>query len=285
MKINNKPCSPFPQMTVQVNGTDLTVSDTGAGAVPVVFVHGAVTDLRMWDEHRALLGSSYRSIASTLRYHGRPVAQCAGMPYGVRTHANDLIALLDALAVGPVHLVAWSYSGQVAFDGALRRPDLFRSLFVYEPGVPSYVRDAHEIKHHAEDAVAAFTPIFGAVHEGDMEKALRLLIEASSQSPGYFERQPAQAKAIQIDNAHTLARLLLEQEAPPAIGADELGRLSMPVAVGYGAESRPLYSIVSRAAQQAIPGNAHFVIPGGNHMWPQDCPADFVSRLTQFIEG
>ncbi|QJW85334.1 alpha/beta fold hydrolase [Ramlibacter terrae] len=93
-----------------------------------------MTDLRMWDEHRACVGTRYRTIAFTQRYHGASAWQADWPAYGVGTHSQDLTALIEQLDTGPVHLVAWSYAGHVAFDAALRRPELVRSLFVYEPG-------------------------------------------------------------------------------------------------------------------------------------------------------
>ena len=266
------------------DGTSLAFDDNGAPGSAILFLHGALTDLRMWNEHRDALGTRFRTVAYTQRYHGQaPDAAAGGPPYGVRTHADDLLALIDALDLGPVHLVAWSYAGHVAFDAALRRPRAFRSLFVYEPGVPSYVEDAAEMQRFGQDARAAFGPVFEAMQAGDAHEALRRLMAASGDAPDCFERQPQQARALQTDNAHTLPRLLLQQEAPPHIGAAQLAMLAMPVAVGYGERSRPLYAVPAAAAQRCLPAGHHFVVPGQGHLWPQEDPAGFAARLVAFI--
>lgn len=267
-----------------VNGTNVEYVDNGAAAPALLFLHGAVTDLRMWDVHRALAGERYRTIAYTQRYHGTGEWSATWPPYGVPTHSGDLIAFVEKLGVGPVHLVAWSYSGQTAFDAALRRPDLFRSVFVYEPGVPSFVTDPAALAAWGADAGAAFGPIFGAVTEGDNVKALELLLDASGQSAGYFERQSAASRAIQLANARTMSELMLRQQPAPQITCEQLAGLKVPTRVGYGADSRPLYSVVGGAAQGCIGGTGHLRVEGRNHMWPDADPAGFMRAVEDFVE-
>ncbi|WP_239660660.1 alpha/beta fold hydrolase [Aeromonas hydrophila] len=57
-------------------------------------------------------------------------------PFGLETHAGDLLALLAQLACGPVHLVGWSYGADVALTAALQAPERVRSLYLVEPGCP-----------------------------------------------------------------------------------------------------------------------------------------------------
>ena len=44
--------------------------------------------------------------------------------------ADDTIAFIDALGIGPAHLVGWSDGANVAMIVAIRRPDLVRKLVV-----------------------------------------------------------------------------------------------------------------------------------------------------------
>lgn len=276
--------NPFgPLRTIQVRGAMLDYCDNGAAAPAIVFVHGGLTDLRVWHPHRVAIGTRYRTIAYTQRYHGAgPWGE--GWPrYGVNTHSSDLVALLEALEVGPVHLVAWSYAGHVAFDAALRRPGLFRSLFVYEPGFATYVVEQSARDAAQQDAMAAFGPAFACASAGDITGALRLMVGASGQSADYFDSQPDRVRAIQMENARTIPELLFRQEAPPHITCEQLACLRVPAAVARGADSRPMYAIVSEAAQRCIGGSSHLVVPGRNHMWPDEDPAGFVEALLGFI--
>lgn len=274
----------FEIRSVEVRGAMLEYCDNKVDAPVILFLHGGLTDLRVWQPHRELIGARYRTIAYTQRYHGRGAWNPNWPPYGVNTHSQDLIEFIEAVAA-PVHLVAWSYAAHVALDAALRRQDLFRSLFVYEPGFPTFVTDQAEQCAAQEDAIAAFGPAFETASNGDLEAALKFLVDASGQSSGYFDSQPPHVKALQMDNARTIPELLFRQEAPPNISCDQLGGLEVPTIVAYGANSRPMYSVVSKAAQRCVGGTKHPVIPGRNHMWPDEDPRGFVDALLPFIRA
>lgn len=272
---------------IRVRGADLPCSDNRAeSAVTLVFLHGAVTDLRMWHRHRAIIGMRYRTIACTQRYHGHGAWQADWPPYGVKTHADDLVACLDQIDAGPVHLVAWSYAGQVAFQAALQRPELFRGLFVYEPGVPGHVDDPQAMARWQADAEAAFGPVFEAAMRADFVGAMKRMLDASSPSPGVFDRQDPASQRIQLDNARTMELLLLRQEAPPMIPSDELARLpglGVAACIAYGLASRPLQTIPAQAAQQCLGGTGHLAVPGQDHLWPDTDPAAFTQAVLDFV--
>ena len=181
-----------------------------------MFLHGALGDLRTWLPHVALLSKRFRCVAYTQRFFGSAPRRSDGPAFGVATHADDLIAIVEALGVGPVHVVSWSYAGHVALHAALQRPDLLGSLFLFEPGVRTLALAAGEHDAVVADAQAMFGPIFEAVGRGDLEQATRLLIDASG-GPGYFDAQAPQQRAVYRENAHTMP-LLLAQEPPPVTG-------------------------------------------------------------------
>jgi pimeloyl-ACP methyl ester carboxylesterase len=54
----------------QVNGTSLKYIEQGDG-VPVVFVHGSMTDQRVWEKQRPAITKGYRYIAYNQRYFGK----------------------------------------------------------------------------------------------------------------------------------------------------------------------------------------------------------------------
>ena len=52
--------------TANVNGTSLAYREEGEGG-PVVFVHGALSDLRTWEQQLPVVGRSYRAITYSRR--------------------------------------------------------------------------------------------------------------------------------------------------------------------------------------------------------------------------
>jgi pimeloyl-ACP methyl ester carboxylesterase len=123
-------------------------------------VHGAASDLRTWDRQRAALAAHYRTIAFTQRYYGTAPWPADWPQYRIGTHADDLAAFIRGLGAGPAHLVAWSSGSHIVLNVALRNPELVRSVFVYEPVVPSYVDDPAELKAIGDDAGAMLGSAF-----------------------------------------------------------------------------------------------------------------------------
>ena len=110
---------------VEVNGVRLQYIEQGSGE-PIVFVHGAPSDLRAWEPVREEIAKRYRFIAYTQRYFGTETWPDEGKNFSVTTLADDLAKFIKALNAGPVHLVGWSYGGLVAVTAAVSDPSLVR---------------------------------------------------------------------------------------------------------------------------------------------------------------
>ena len=121
---------------VEVNGVRLPYQEQGSGE-PIVFIHGAFSDLRVWEPIREGISKRYRFIAFTQRYFGTDAWPDEGRNFSVATHADDLATFVTSLNAGPVHLIGRSYGGGVATNMALKNPALVRTLTVHEPALLS----------------------------------------------------------------------------------------------------------------------------------------------------
>ncbi len=116
-----------------------------------MFVHGSMPDYRIWEAERPAVAARYRTIAYTQRYFGNTPWQDDGRNFNQATHAADLIAFIQSLGAGPVHVVAWSYGGSVATLAASQHPELLRSLSLHEPTIGSLIVNSVEGKAAASD--------------------------------------------------------------------------------------------------------------------------------------
>ena len=140
---------PAPQL-ISANGTEISYVSQGSGA-PVVFVHGAVVDLRYWEPQRAAFAKQYRFISYSQRYHGAGGWPDEGKQYSVETHAADLAGFINALKLSPVHLVGLSYGGAVAALLATKEPQLLRTLTLAEPALFALLAETPEGKVALEE--------------------------------------------------------------------------------------------------------------------------------------
>lgn len=109
------------------SGVTLRVVRSGApGGEPVVLVNGIFMNTATWEGLERELAPTLRVV----RYDGRGQGESDKPegPYTVEDHTDDLEALLDALGLGPVHLVGLSNGALAALELVGRRPELVRSL-------------------------------------------------------------------------------------------------------------------------------------------------------------
>lgn len=266
--------------TVKIASEDFDYVDTGRGDA-VLFLHGALGDVRTFSLHCENLAPRFRAITYTQHYFGKELWREDGPPFGIETHARDLVGFVEALGAGPVWLVAWSYAGHAALRAAQLRPDLFRAMLIYETGFQTFMTDRSEIAAFKADLEPMFRPIFAAVQTGDNEKAARLLVDGSAAEENYFDRQTERSRHIELENAHMMPRLL-SQSPPPKITAEDLAALSVPITIACGADTRPAYRLVSDAAMRVLPG-PHHIIAGANHFWPDAEPEAFCDLIRHWL--
>jgi pimeloyl-ACP methyl ester carboxylesterase len=112
---------------VTSNGIPLYYETFGRGP-PVLVLHqglGSAVDMRY---QIAALAAAHFVIAPDLRGNGRSGDSAAPLDYG--TMANDMVALLDALALPRVDVVGWSDGGIVGLELAMHHPARVRRLVV-----------------------------------------------------------------------------------------------------------------------------------------------------------
>jgi pimeloyl-ACP methyl ester carboxylesterase len=267
---------------VLVNGVDLIYLDQGTGA-PVVFVHGAFSDLRFWEPQRQAVAKQYRFIAFTQRYFGTTPWPDDGKHYAATTHNTDLGAFLRQINAGPVHLVGISYGGVIATLLTLEHPDLVRSLTVLEPGLVSLLADVAEAKAEIDARRKAFEPIRAAVKAGETVQATKLLFDwVNNEGAGAFDKQPEAVRQMFLDNARTVP-LALSAPPPPAIVCATLGGVKAPTLVAGGERTRRYYSLINEVLVRCIPGSRLVTIPQATHPMSIQNPAAFNEVLLQFL--
>jgi pimeloyl-ACP methyl ester carboxylesterase len=117
------------------HGITLHYVDEGTG-VPVIFVHGSLSDGGYWADQIGPFAQHYRAIAYSRRYN-YPNDNPARSGYSAIIDAEDLAAFIHTLHLGKVVVIGHSYGAFAALFLAARHPELVRALVLAEPPVVS----------------------------------------------------------------------------------------------------------------------------------------------------
>jgi non-heme chloroperoxidase len=257
---------PIPTRSITVNGTQLPVFEQGTGD-PVVFVHGALGDYRSWLEVATALSSDYRVVTYSRRAHFPnpwPEDYDACDP---AVHAADMATLIEALELGPVHLVAHSIGGVAALVMATNRPDLVRTLVLGEPPLLPWLGGTTE----GETLLAAFAadaslPAQDAFRRGNPEEGVRRFLDGVL-GEGAFDRIPPDVRGPLLDNASELG---VQIATPPevlfsSLRPQNLNNLRAPALLLQGEYSPRMFWLVNASLQSALPQAEMAHIPGVSH--------------------
>ena len=266
---------------ITVNGADLSYVDQGKGA-PVVFVHGAVADLRYWEPQRSAFTRQHRFISYSFRYHGTTPWSDDGKLYTADQHAADLAAFISELKAGPVHLVGLSYGGLLAAMVAVKSPELLRTLTLAEPALFSLLAASPEDQAALQEWNKGTGPMIEAIKAGDNVKATRHISAlVTGGPPDTFDKLPADFRRILLDNARTMALLFA---APPSVVTCEmLQDVRTPTLIIRGERTPRLFARINDATGRCIAGSKLVVIPKASHPMSYDNPAEFNRVVLEFV--
>ena len=110
-----------------VNGVKLVYDVRGSDGTPVVLICGTGQPAVSWEMfgRQPLDAAGFRTI--TFDNRGMPPSDCPPGPYSVAQMADDAIALMEHIGIGPYHVAGASLGALITQTVALRRPDLVRS--------------------------------------------------------------------------------------------------------------------------------------------------------------
>ena len=110
----------MPTLTTD-DGTSLYYEDTGTGT-PVVFVHEFAGDSRSWEPQVRYLSRRYRCVTYCARGYPPSDVPDDSAAYSQDRARDDVLAVLDALAIERAHVVGLSMGGFATLHFGLAHP-------------------------------------------------------------------------------------------------------------------------------------------------------------------
>lgn len=256
------------------------------GRRPVVLVHATPSTLFSWTE-LVFGGEGFRGLSAerdvyALEVVGHGVARGDASPYGFQRCADWVAAAIEALDVGPVHLVGSSYGGEFAWRAALDRPEGVASLALldasgYERRPGDWLPEEVQMR---ENRLARFGWLLNSRER--IESAL---------APHFRTIPPDRVEEVFLvcENADDWQAMVALARDENGDRADELRDLEPPTLVLWGADdvAYPVDAYARRFAED-VPDVRLVTLPDTGHYPHEERPAEVARELERFfaeVEG
>ena len=256
---------------IETDGGLVAYRRSGEGT-PVVALHSSASSSGQWKMLRDDLTDRHCVVMPDLPGYGetseRPRSR-SGSP-GWADTALPIIALIEH-GETPVHLVGHSYGGALAVLIAIHRPELVRSLTLFEPVLFHFLKQGG-----AEDA-ALFNKIESVA--GTMAAALADDVPDIGMAhfidfwngTGAWEKTPPALR----EKLATMTALIVGEFGTgfaETWAIDDCTTIAVPTLMLSGGRSPAVSRRVADIAAQAIPDARHVVFPDVGHMAPLTHP-------------
>jgi pimeloyl-ACP methyl ester carboxylesterase len=257
---------------VRTKGLEIAYECAGKGR-PLVFVHGATADGRVWQPQLADLSDEFTVVAWDEPGAGR--SSDVPADFRLADYANCLAALIEALALGPAHVAGLSWGGTLVLELYRHHPELVTTLIL-------------------ADTYAGWK---GSLPEEEVRarvKAVQDLLSAPADEldptpPGLFAGDPpaefvqlleSMAAGARRESVRTQVALMAEADQ-----RDVLPRVTLPTLLIWGDRDMRSPLSVARQFEQAIPNAKLVVIPGAGHACNLEQPERFNKAVREFCRA
>ena len=246
-------------------------------APPVLMINGLGAARAGWSIQAAALAGRYRVYTFDNRDVGETGAGDDPRPYGIARFAQDAAGLIEALGIGPAHVIGASMGGAIAQELVLDRPDLVRSVQI----VCSWPRTDPWLAELLLQWKAMFREM------GPLAWARNSWLWVFTHR---WYRDPTHLETLLRDAAtypYPQTAEMFERQSDAAIGCDaleRLGSIAVPVHVVAGAEDIFTPPRFSEEIAAAIPGARLTVLPDVGHGMFWETPQAFNAALLDFLD-
>lgn len=240
----------------------------GSGA-PVVLIHGAVLDRRMWDREANALATRFRVIRYDLRGHG--ASPDISNPFDP---SDDLLSVLDAVGATRAHLVGLSAGSRVALDFVLTHPDRVDRLVLASAAPSGFAMT---------ERAAYMDTLVAALQSGDVERGAVIL--AGSPVMAVPADKADWVRGIVVTNARLFRQSPTAERRlqPPALS--RLGEVRAPTLIIVGERDSRDMRRAADTLSMGIRGARREIVPGAMHLVNLWAPELFTKLVTDFLSA
>jgi pimeloyl-ACP methyl ester carboxylesterase len=273
----------MPEITA-ADGTNLYVEEIGSGT-PVVFVHEYAGDYRSWEPQLRYFCRQHRCVTYSQRGYPPSDIPADASRYGQDIARDDVIAVMDALAIDKAHVVGHSMGAYTALHVGIEYPARCLSVTAAGCGWGSVADAEHRAamkalaaetgKMFAEEGIAAAAAKYA---DAPMRQAFK-----HKDPRGWAEFARMLAEHSAQGHAQTMFSLQLKR---PTLWEMEsaLKRFSVPLLVIVGDED-DLCLDGSVFLKRTVPTAALLVLPRAGHTINSEEPAAVNGALAELFSA
>ena len=256
---------------VRSSGLEIAYERVGDGP-PLVFVHGAAEDGRVWQPQLAALADEFTVVAWDEPGSGR--SSDVPADFGLADYATCLVALIEALALGPAHVAGLSWGSTVVQELYRNNPELVATLIL----VGAYAGWKGSLPEDEVRARVAGVREMLAAEPGELDPTL----------PGLFAGDPPVefvpllqqiAADVRPDSLRTQLFVMAEADH-----RDLLPRI-VPTLLIWGELDARSPLRIAREFERTIPDAKLVIVPGCGHVSNLECPDRFNEAVRRFCRG
>ncbi len=253
---------------------------------PVVFVHGYISDLRVWNNVRTQWGDAGKLYFPTLKGFGLPGVTPDLDEFGTPAHLDQVAEFIESEVGRPAHLVGWSYGGALTLLLAASRPDLVRSAYAYEAGLSDFISDETIASQIHSDREKMAAGAVAALADGDLDLAVEQVVDGACARNGVFADLKPHERQVFLDNAATVPVMFSGEGASSSQGiASSVLTIQHPVTVSAGEYARPAYRLVADEAARLVASARRTQLSRGLHVAPVTTPDVFVADVVAHLQS
>jgi pimeloyl-ACP methyl ester carboxylesterase len=287
--------APAIEQEIDIGVVSFAYREVGRGD-PMVLVHANLSDLRSWASLEPLVAEHFRVISYSRRfaYPNRPAGPDDTDP--LSQHADDLVALVEQLGLGKVHLVGNSSGAFISLLAAQQRPDLTRTLTLEEPPVVSMFLQAlpprpgelFKLALTSPGALAAFLsfgaraigPATKAFQQGDDAAGLDFFARGVLGAAAHAKLTPTRRQQM-MDNI-TAHRAAMLGAGLPVFTPAEAASVTTPTQLIRGVDTPSFQRRVNQRLAASIPFARDVCISNASHLVHEDNPHAVAEAILSF---
>lgn len=287
---------PADLRTVKIDGTRLAYREQGSGEA-VVFVHGSISDLTVWQRQLAPVGERYQAIAYSRRYAWPNRDLPSGGKDTMQPHVDDLLAFLRAIDGPPAHVVGHSWGAFICLRAAMQDPSVVRSLVLEEPPIVPLIIGAPPAPSQILRSLLRHPLVtldvlrFGAgtlaavgrlIKAGDIERSIMRFARGVLGEQA-LTQLPEEIRSHMLANASTHLGQFRADGGFETITEPELQSINTPALVITGAQSPVVLRRLAELLATLLPNSRRLEVPSASHFMHVENPHAVNVGLLRFF--